>query len=112
MALVFAPSAIRGVGERKDMGETMTDLTLDATSYSSGFAITAANVRQQNIDSVDVVSQQGSAMAPVVFHWDATNAKLRAYRQGAAAGVLTESSAGDFSTSMILRIRAKGAPNL
>lgn len=108
MALVFTPVST----SRPDMGETFTDLTLDGTSYSSGFTVSAANVRMNNVDSMDVVSQTGSAMAPASFHYDKTNGKLRAYRQGAAAGVLTEASAADFSTSMILRVRAKGQPTL
>ena|SRR5690242_10779748 len=112
MAISFAPSSIKGIGERKDLGETMTDLTLDNSSYSSGFAITPANVRLQSIDSIDVVTQVGSTIAGDAFHWDSTNGKLRGYRQSAATGALTESVAAEYASTQILRLRAKGVPNL
>lgn len=105
MALAFAfhPSS------RRDQGEVLVDVTLDG-SYpaAGGYPITAANFGMVDMpDSMDCAVKTGHGILPV---YNQGSAKLQCLK--GAAGVLVECAAGDITSAVVVRCKAKGRPLL
>jgi hypothetical protein len=105
MALAFSINP----NSRRDLGETITDVTCDR-SYpgSGGYPITGANFGMLNLpDAMDCAFKTGQGIHPV---YNQGAAKLQLLK--GAAGLLVECAAGDVSSAVVVRCKAKGQPVL
>ncbi len=105
MAATFAINA----NSRRDLGETVTDMTCDGAYPAGGYPVVNSSIGMQSTPvavDCDVATAQGLLAA-----WDSANNKIKLFVTGAGlSGVLAEAAAGNVSTAVVVRLKAKGAP--
>ena len=104
MAFAFAT-----IARNLDKRETITEITLDASSYASG-GIPVTNAQLGMLATPDHVNCEFSTGEGFNPEYIASTNKIKVYKNAAGAGAFTECVAGDFSTSMKLRVQAHGNP--
>lgn len=95
------------LGFRPDQGMTVTDVTLDGSYSSGGYALSNASLGLlANPSSIDLDVGTAQGFTPV---WDTANHKLKMFKSAGAAGAHAECAAGDLSTAVVVRLTCRGA---
>lgn len=105
----MAISSVVLAASRRDLGQTIVDITLDG-SYpgSGGYPITAPLLGMIDMpDSMNCATKTGQGVLPV---YNQGASKLQMLK--GAAGLLAECAAGDLSTSVVVRATCQGRPIL
>jgi hypothetical protein len=101
--------AIARVRSQPDSQRIISDVTLDGSYASGGYAVTAGQLGLLTIDHMNAWFRGGEGF---IAEYIPSTGKIKCLKSAGAAGAMAECVAGDLSTANVVRVEAIGAPVL